>query len=264
VLRGEVNVGNAKPAVLRFTREVRDALSQLNVLMGRQPQEALKLAGELKPLQIPNLDAGRLVGLALEQRTDLRQIALQRDMIETTRKIVQAQNKPGLYYMGNMGLASLEEGELFEEDSEEWMVGLSFSWTLFDGFETREKMKGLYLSMESVDQMALAAADQARLEVETGVHAVEVATEMLKAMEGNVQTAEEALRIAEDNYEVGLTTSLDVMEAQAGLAKAKMEFVQAVYEQALGCARLLWVTGEFDGPEAMERLMETVGGNKEP
>ena len=139
-------------------------------------------------------------------------------------------------------------------------MGLAFSWPLFDGFESRALAREQRANAEAAENSLEALMDQVRLEVQSGVDHIEVASQVIEAMESNVNRAEEALRIAENNYEVGLATTLDVMEAQAGLAKAKMEWVQGLYDQALACAKLLWVVGEFRGPEALERFYGRTDG----
>jgi len=254
VLRSEVNVANARPLLLRYGREVVEAESRLNVLLGRAPSARIRLEGELERHIDFSLDLEFLTEVALANRVDIAKLREQIEMLKTSILLKAARNKPSVMYMGHYGTSSTVESELFGQDAEAWSMGLALSWSLFDGFETQSLVREERANLEAMENSLKAAMDQVRLEIVSNVDMIAVAKKVIDAMEGNMDRAEEALRIAQNNYEVGLATTLDVMEAQAGLAQAKMEMIQGLYDQALACARLLWVVGEFKGAQALERF----------
>ena len=62
--------------------------------------------------------------------------------------------------------------------------------------------------------------------------------EQVTALEKLVAAAEESRKLAEDNYSSGTGTILEVFEAQAGLASARLNLVQARLDWYLSVARL--------------------------
>ena len=260
VLRSEVNFENAKPPVLRYGREAKVAGGQLNVLLGRLPSEEIQVRGELESFAVPPLDLESLMGMALANRLDIAKLNKRIEMMEKSMKINSTHNRPSAFYVGHYGTSTTVEGDLFGSDAESWSLGVGFSWPLFDGFESVSLVREDRANVEAAEKSLESLMDQVRLAVQSGVDHIEVASQVIEAMELNVERAEEALRIAENNYGVGLATTLDVMDAQGGLAKAKMEWVQGLYDKALACAELLWVVGEFTGAEALERFYGTRDG----
>jgi len=72
------------------------------------------------------------------------------------------------------------------------------------------------------------------------------AVALVESQKENVKQAEEALEIAEERYENGLLTSLEVMDTQLALAQAKTAYLEALCGYLIARSRLKKVVGGDD------------------
>jgi outer membrane protein TolC len=119
-----------------------------------------------------------------------------------------------------------------------WMAGAQASWSLFDGFLTRGKVKE---ATARFDRAGLELEDRGRrieLDVRTAFWNFDEAKEVLKSQEKVVEVAIEALRLARARNEAGTSTQLDVLSAQTALTDARTTQVQALHDYGVARARL--------------------------
>ena len=68
----------------------------------------------------------------------------------------------------------------------------------------------------------------------------------VQSQSGNVDSAEESLRLAQVNYREGTGTSLDVISAQTALDQARADYITAVHSYEISLLSLEWAMGDID------------------
>jgi len=185
---------------------------------------------------------------SLEQRVE-RAYAERADLLTVSRRIDQAQlgvkmGRSGHYpEFGALGRYELNGANLFGADGQNWAIGLSARWTIFDGNRTKGQ------SARARADLARLQAMQASLEqgIRVQVHATwadrESARRRLDVAVAALERAEEALRIVRERYGEGLTVIVELLGTEAAFTKAQANHVQAVSELWLAQASLDLASG---------------------
>ncbi|MDD2890987.1 MAG: TolC family protein, partial [bacterium] len=65
----------------------------------------------------------------------------------------------------------------------------------------------------------------------------------LSLWEKNIDVANRAYDIANDNYKNGTMTNMDVLDSHIALAEAKFQYLKALYDYKISCAELNRIIG---------------------
>lgn len=249
VLRGEVELANAKPRLIRARNAYRVTKNQLATVLGYNiPAEVwedipMQLTGKLEAepfdIQLPTA-----LAQARARRTELaaldKEEGLRREAVTTARSTYL----PRLGVFAGYGGHNSRYVDDFFQDVSGAMAGVQFSWDLWDGNLTRGKV-----------QEARALHKKSQLEVEDATRRVEQqvrtaystfleAREVLESQKKVQEQAEEALRLATSRYDAGTGTQLDLLNAQTSLTQARTTQIQALHGYAVARARLERAIGQ--------------------
>ena len=249
VLRAEVAVANARPALIRARNAHRIAKNNLvNVLGYNLPREVwedvpLQLTDKLEaePYQV---ELPLAIGQALEKRSELA--ALHKAERLRQEGIVNARSgyKPSLQGFAGWGWRNSQFTTDLSREVDGWNIGAQLSWNIFDGALTRGKVmeaKALHeKSRIEIDD----TARRIELEVRTAYSFFIEAREVLESQKKVQEEADEALRLARARADAGTGTQLDVLDAQTSLTEARTTQVQALHDYAVARARLERAIGQ--------------------
>ena len=128
----------------------------------------------------------------------------------------------------------------------DWMVGIGLRYRIFSG---AGRLQAVEAARETVAQ-AQAGEREARTQIEIGVirawNDTEAARRRFLMTDSAIASARENLRLQMVGYRQQQTTSLDVIDAQLGLGRARVQRVQAAYDFVNALAQLLHVSGEIE------------------
>lgn len=225
LLRAKVEVANLKPGVIQAENALclsRERLANLLSL----PASSLKIKGELKfePTKIKLKEA---IEQALINNRDLKSLKLQKKMGEIAFQLTCLSNKPSLSFVGNYQFSNPLEGK--NEWGKDWNINLILSMPLFDAGKSRatisqrrSQLKEMNLSLEQL-------RDGIILQVKSAFWDMQASKESILAQRQNIEQAKEALFIAENRYKNGTITNLEVLDTQLALTKAKVGYLNALY-----------------------------------
>ncbi len=182
-----------------------------------------------------------------EQATDTV-LARNPDLLRAAHLVEQARRnldsargvyRPELALQGSYGYRDRDVGG----NAPEWLVGVTANWTLYSG--------GALSAQVAKAQARLIQAQEARraLELDIGTQVRDVLGAWRTALSDAhsatqlVETDREALAAAETLYRAGKATALDVLTAQADLARAEGAQVTALANHASAQARYARLTG---------------------
>jgi outer membrane protein len=149
----------------------------------------------------------------------------------------------------NIGRISILGGPYDTVDAQQWDAGLRFEWTLFEGFERRNRLS-LAESAQRVatDELTL-ARDKAVREVWKAYNDTKVALARQQAGAALLAASEKSWTATLSSYEHGLATYPDVREAQRNLARARTLDTEARAKVFTSAAALAFSTGDLARPE---------------
>jgi len=149
---------------------------------------------------------------------------------------IQSQrNRPSLVFQGNYSLADRAFG--FQQE-ENWSLILNLNYTLFDSGRARASMDEARARRDALATRIDEVRSLVELEVESSYLTLVQTLERIEVAETTLDSAREALRIAELGYSEGVITYIDYQDADLGLRQAEMLFLRAVYEYLIAESRL--------------------------
>lgn len=255
VLRAEVAVANARPALIRARNNHRIAKNNLAQLLGYDlPRDVW----ENIPLQLTDtltvptfsIELPAAIQQALERRTELGALRKAEQLRKEDITSARSGRLPSLQAFAGWGWRNSSLSTDLRDDVDGWKVGVQMNWYIFDGFATRGKV----LQAKAAHEKSLVELDDTgskiEIEVRTAYSTFVQAGEVLESQKKVQEQAEEALRLAKSRAEAGTGTQLDVLSAETALTEARTTQIQAQYDYAVAVAKLERAIGAMNNPKA--------------
>jgi outer membrane protein TolC len=134
-----------------------------------------------------------------------------------------------------------------------WAVGVGVQIPLFDGGKRIFDSAAARHQVKSVEAMRAQAEKDLATLVDVRLQELQKAQERFKALESTVELAKENERVRTKAFEAGMSTSLEVTDAQLMLAKARLGRLAAAYDYDVALARLLEASGQSEKFEVLRK-----------
>ena len=258
VLRLEVELGNLEPQ-LRMASDALDAARRsLAILMGIDVDTPLNLAGSLMELNLETrqastpesqsllavagkpdaLDMGldSIIEEALNNRSDIRMTRINHDIGNARIKASISNYYPTLSGFYSYTVIAQENNGLdfFGENANQRtslsQAGLQLRIPLFDGFQTTARVQQEKLALLRVDTQMIQLREQAMNEVKTLLNALEETKLRSLAQARSVDQANRGFEIAMVQYREGVSSRLEVVDAENALRIAEFNYAQAIFD----------------------------------
>lgn len=254
-LRASVTVASRRPDLTRARNGESIARASLKRLVGVPLDRPLVLTDTLE--RAPH--AGTLEDLSAQALARRRDLAAAREAATAARLRSQAQaanDRPTLYLDGNLSWQGETSDGLWPGDRESASsaaLGLSFAWPLLDGFRNRHQSRAAEAAAEKAQLQVTLIEDAVRLEVRSRIGDVESIAEEIDAAEETVSLARRAWEIAQTRYQTGLSTLIELQDAELAYIQARVGLSSTLYRYNVALADLDYTVG--NGP--------TLDGNRE-
>src|SRR5438034_9881418 len=230
VARAEVDVANARVDLIRARNALRTARVALNTAMAIDVDTPTAVQDNLV-FEAVNLERGQLRGEALRSRPEYRQSKLRVSAAEATERQTFRGFFPDISGTGSYGGSQ-------PQLNENWTLGLSLSWSLFDGGNRVAKYQEAKANLEGARQRVKSTELDIIQNVEQAEIAVEEAQERIQAAQALVASAQENFRLAQGRFDAGVGTILELTDAQLALTQAQNTEAQALADYRIALARL--------------------------
>ncbi|MFZ2957517.1 MAG: TolC family protein [Candidatus Ozemobacteraceae bacterium] len=238
LLRAEVQLSSARPALIKAQHLRATTLADLLHLVGLDPASEPKTVGSF-PTSISGLphSEDEAVILASKERPDLeaamaaeelsrRQISVARQALQPTVQITG---------MTEQTRGSRNPLTIYKDN---WSVMAGLVFPVFDSgiskSQTRQAQAVLVQSVVNTENVLSAM----RVDIRKALSGLAEAEEVLESQKKNVEQAEEALSIAQAAYGTGAKTALDVLDAELALTQARTLWYQALHDRAVAASQL--------------------------
>ncbi len=178
---------------------------------------------------------------AIEHRTELERIELGKQAAERKKKMEILEYIPQVALVG-----SYQYGYGIDvlKPSNQGLIGLMMSWTVFDGMEHHYAAQKASLEAAELDGKSEEAKDLIELEVSSKYLALETALERVELTQQALELAEENLRTITAQFEQGESVNTDVLTTQTKYAAARSDVVKARIDILIAYAGLKLSLGE--------------------
>ncbi|MBL8202195.1 MAG: TolC family protein [Chromatiales bacterium] len=244
LLAARVTLADAEQARLKAENRHAMALAGYNRLLGEpmdRVPELAELPAELAAASLPAASLDELVERARVGRRDLAGLEARSLALAEQARSENASRWPQVGLMADY--QHLENQVLDDEDFA--LLGVGFSWTLFDAGRIRQRANALSSASRAAAQDRDDLQSRVALEVRQAWLDVREALARVPLTREAVEQAEENLRVGRELYGVGLATNIVVLDAEALRLRAVSNNDNAVLDVALGNLRLKRAIGEL-------------------
>jgi outer membrane protein TolC len=235
VLQARVRASEAREAVVRARSGLAVATTGLNFVIGRDLTAPVTLPEDLDETDAPGEELADLVAEALMTRPDLRATAVQEQAIG---KNIAAEKANLMPEIAISGFAESNSDGMFGSQSGNWGVMVGANFTVFDGSARSAAVDRGLAQRRQIQEQAQLLRRAVALEVTRAFYDVQAAAERIVQAETAIELARENLRIVENRYREGMSTSVELLDAQTSLTMAQTRVVSARRDLMLGRAAL--------------------------
>lgn len=239
VLKADVALAQARQREKSATKQLTILRSRFNQLLDVDLQTALTLTeGEIRMLDTPPLE--RLYSLADERRPEY--LSIETSIRQAGEGIIAARSR---YYPHLSGFAQYyRDGDNFLASSNPFAnndnaaVGLRVDWNWFEGGKTDATEKEYKYRQKALEEKRGELKRQMHLQVEDAYEQLGVARENLNTAQAALKQAEENERMTTIQYREQLVIFLEVLNAQVLLSQSRVDYYDALYGFKLAWADL--------------------------
>ena len=235
VTKAEANLYDAEASLIKAKNGVDLARVTLMTALGLKTWPFTQVEDVLEVKAQPqSLEA--LKTQAQDRRPELLKNRHQQSYNEAAIKVARAGYFP--VFTSNMAYGWQSLDQPFANQPSTWYVGAAMTFPLFEGLstayavnQTKAQLRASQENYEVLRQNVSKEVEQSYLDVKSG-------WELIRASKKALEAARENLRLAWGRYQAGVSTIIEVTDAQVQFSQADLKFVQALYDYRVFEAKL--------------------------
>jgi outer membrane protein len=242
LLRAELAFSATRPDVLRVENVLETSILGLKLMLGLPAATEIRLQGELGYRQL-QLELAKLLQSSLKNRSELLQVKMQKQKIDNMLKMAWAQYLPNFSLVASYSYQS----DQFNFSKNNWdnyfNISLGVSFPIFTGLKRSAQIGEMRVLQKIMDLNVRQLNDATQLEIESKYRTISQEYENIELGQKNMESAKEGVRIAELNYHEGMITILELNSSYNELTRAKVNYLQALYNYNIAIAELEKLSG---------------------
>jgi len=251
VIRSEVQVRNLRPSLVQAENGVRLSEMMIRVLLGIEQEVPIKVEEQLSDFQADDSFMKESKNFNLSENTDLMQLDLQLEKMNSQFKLTQSQRYPVLAAFANYQLTSQSNDFKFSDYrwAKPFMIGLQLQIPIFRGFSIHHQEKQVRIGMDQMSLQREYAERNLNLQVRNAYVNMQKAMEQIGSNEEGVKQAERGFSIEQTRYNTGTGTLLELNDAEIALTQSKLNLNQAMFDFLSAQTQYRKVLGHENGFE---------------
>ncbi|WP_321476935.1 TolC family protein [uncultured Paludibaculum sp.] len=235
----KVNLEEALLLLSNAENEERSAMAELSTAVGESQPSEYQLQEEALPGELPP-DSAPLIADALNQRPEARQVRLQIQAAEKFAKAERALRYPTLSAGANAGVAPVRPDRF----SSDWAAAaVNIQIPIFNGGLFTARRTEAELRMEAMRQQARDVQNRIARDVRVAFLSATNAYKRLQLTAQLLDQAGQSLRLAQSRYDLGLSSIVELSQAQLNVTRAQIAQASAKFDYQAQRASLNYETG---------------------
>lgn len=126
------------------------------------------------------------------------------------------------------------------------MIGVAFSWNIFDGLDREKKIQQSRINKQIIELEQEKVIDDLSLAVDKFYNQTQNALNNVSALNTTIEMSKELVRMRQKSYIEGMATSTEIIDAELLLSKVQIASLLAYYQFDMGLINLLSICGTPD------------------
>lgn len=247
VLTAQVEVDNIRPQLIQARNRLELNRNRLKRVVGVPLDRGLALTDSLSrppESEVPPLDTA--VAVARANRADLESQRVRVNLQQANVDAREGEALPSLSLSASFSRRG-SSGEIIppERDfSQTAGASLNVSLPLFDGMARSGRVQQAKAAVDRERYRLEQLEEQVRLDVQQARQNLQSAREQIRASEANVERSERALEIAQTRFSNGLSTQVELNDAELAVTRARSNYARALHDYYVARAQLEAAQGQ--------------------
>ena len=246
LLKVEVELANARQNLVKALNRAHLARSAFNTLLSR-PIDAPVNLKDMLAYKPERGDYGKYLSRALQERPEVRLLEISILQADQEIRLARSKDYPEIAFTYDY----IKEGDRADvsgsafHDAGRWEATVGLTWTFWEWGKTHYSVKEKESLKKELIQIKAALEDSIKLEIKEALLNLETAEKNIPTTRKAVEQGEENLRVNEERYKAQVTTITEVLDAQALLTRARVNYYRALYDHNLARAKLERALGTY-------------------
>lgn len=234
-----VNLAQAKLLYIDALNNDNASAAALSAILGYPSLESFELVNDAEPLTPPPADVEPLIADALAKRPEILALEFQSESAEKLHRAERDQSYPTISALAAVGDSPVRDDRIYGPYG---AVGVNLQIPIFNGFFYSAKSSEAGLRAQAARQSLIDLRNRISRDVRTSWLAASTAFDRLSVNEQMLAQANQALDLAQTRYKLGLSSIVELSQAQLQQTQSEIGSAQAGYEYRLALAVLRYQT----------------------
>jgi outer membrane protein len=234
-----VNLAQAKLLYLDALNNDKAAMAAFSAILGYATVQDFELVPDSEPLSPPPANIDQLLADAFSKRPEILALQFESQSAEKLHKADRDQLLPTISALGAVGDAPIRDDRI---SSWYGAAGVNVQIPIFNGLLYTSKARESDLEAKAAQQRVLDLRNQIARDVRTSWLNASTAYDRVSVSEQLLSQANQAFDLAQTRYKLGLSSIVELSQAQLQQTQAEIGSAQAEYEYRLTLSVLRYQT----------------------
>jgi outer membrane protein len=234
-----VNLAQAKLFYLDALNNDKASAAALSAILGYSTLGAFDLVNDTEPLAPPPPDVDPLLAEAFAKRPEILALEFQSESADKLHQAAHDQLYPTISALAAFGDSPVRDDRIYGPYA---AAGVNVEIPVFNGFLYSAKSREAHLRAQATRQRLIDLRNRISRDVRTSWLAASTAFDRVSVSEQWLAQANQALDLAQTRYKLGLSSIVELSQAQLQQTQAEIGSAQAGYEYRLALAVLRYQT----------------------
>ena len=234
-----VNLAQAKLLYLDALNNTKAAEAALSAILGYPTVEAFELVNDTEPLAQPPADVDPLIADAFAKRPEILALEFQSESAEKLHQAEHDEYYPTISALGAFGDSPIRDDRVYGPYG---AVGVNVQIPVFNGLLYSARSREADLRAQATRQRLMDLRNRISRDVRTSWLAASTSFDRVNVSEQLLAQANLALDLAQTRYKLGLSSIVELSQAQLQQTQAEIQNAQAGYEYRLALSVLRYQT----------------------
>lgn len=251
LLRAKARLSQTIPAVTTARNNLKMSQENLKFILNLAPEDSIVILDSLVVKEFwPDLNEKSLTDLqtiALHSRPDLKSLEQQKAISSKQKWIAGSKFVPQVVLTANVQhQAFLETADVTAKDyTRSKAAGVALQWPLFEGAKRAFELQQSFIQSKKLELQQEQLRKAILLDVKNSYHQLQEAEQNLVSLKAAFQEAQETLRLANLMYKEGVSTQVEVLNAQTAFTNAELGYRKGIFDYNISQLRLLKAIGQL-------------------
>lgn len=238
----DVNLSQAKLLALDAQNNAESTMAALDAVLGLDHQVTFELVDDGPNAQQPPTDIDELIQASLKQRPDLQASQFSQQAAVKFSHAQRDQLFPSISALGTVGTVPIRQAQYYTTN---WWgaIGVNMSIPIFNGFLYTAQAKEASLRAQAAAEQTRDLRDRIVRDVRTAWLAASTSYQRVSVTAELLQEANLGLRLAQTRYQMGLSSIVELSQAEYQQTDAAIGNANAQYQYRMALATLNYQIG---------------------